>query len=67
MDKPGGLIVDYIGIGNALKEALAFYSKSGGKGDPAETQARALELLLEKIEVVRQMFHGFDYKRFFTG
>jgi type I restriction enzyme R subunit len=66
MDKPGGLVVDYIGIGNALKEALAFYSNSGGKGDPAETQARALELLLEKMEVVRQLFHGFDYMRFFS-
>jgi type I restriction enzyme R subunit len=66
MDKPGGLIVDYIGIGNALKEALAFYSNSGGKGDPAETQARALEMLLEKMEVVRQLFHGFDYMRFFS-
>lgn len=65
MDKPGGLVVDYIGIGNALKEALAFYANSGGKGDPAETQAKALQLLLEKIEVVRQMFHGFDYMRFF--
>ncbi|MBU4478753.1 MAG: DUF3387 domain-containing protein [Candidatus Omnitrophica bacterium] len=66
MDKPGGLVVDYIGIGNALKEALAFYASSGGKGEPAETQARALELLAEKIEVVRQMFHGFDYMRFFS-
>jgi len=75
LDKPGGLVVDYIGIGNALKEALAFYSSSGGKGDPAETLEKALELLLEKIEVVRQMFHlsasrtrqagGFDYMRFF--
>ena len=67
MDKPGGLVVDYIGIGNALKEALAFYSNSGGKGDPAETQEKALELMLEKIEVVRQMFHDFDYKRFFSS
>ena len=67
MDKPGGLVVDYIGIGNALKEALAFYSNSGGQGDPAETQAKALELLLEKIEVVRQMFHGYDYMRFFSA
>ena len=66
MDKPGGLVVDYIGIGNALKEALAFYSNSGGKGDPAETQERALELLFEKMEVVRQLFHGFDYMRFFS-
>ena len=66
MDKPGGLVVDYIGIGNALKEALAFYSNSGGKGDPAETQARALEMLFEKMEVVRQLFYGFDYLRFFS-
>jgi type I restriction enzyme R subunit len=67
LDKPGGLIVDYIGIGTALKEALSFYSSSGGKGDPAETQEKALDLLLEKIEVVRQMFHGFNYKKFFTA
>ncbi len=66
MDKPGGLVVDYIGIGNALKEALSFYAGSGGKGKPAETQQKALDLLLEKIEVVRQMFHGFDYMRFFS-
>jgi type I restriction enzyme R subunit len=51
MDKPGGLVVDYIGIGNALKEALSFYAGSGGRGKPAETQQKALELLLEKIEV----------------
>ena len=66
LDKPGGLVVDYIGIGSALKEALSFYAGSGGKGDPAETQQKALELLLEKIEIVRQMFHGFDYMRFFS-
>ncbi len=65
LDKPGGLVVDYIGIGNSLKEALAFYASSGGKGDPAQTQEKALALLLEKIEVVRQIFHGFDYMRFF--
>ena len=67
MDKPGGLIVDYIGIGTALKEALSFYSGSGGKGNPAEMQEKALELLFEKMEVVRQMFHGFEYKRFFSA
>ncbi|HAH32183.1 MAG TPA: restriction endonuclease subunit R [Elusimicrobia bacterium] len=66
LDKPGGLVVDYIGIGTALKEALAFYAGSGGKGDHAETMQKALEMLLEKIEVVRQMFHGFDYMRFFA-
>ncbi|HCX89022.1 MAG: DEAD/DEAH box helicase [Deltaproteobacteria bacterium CG12_big_fil_rev_8_21_14_0_65_43_10] len=65
-DKKGGLVVDYIGIGNALKEAMAFYANSGGKGNAVETQEKALEMLLEKIEVVRQMFHGFDYIRFFS-
>lgn len=67
LDKQGGLIVDYIGIGNALKEALAFYSKSGGKGSPAEMQAKAIQLLIEKMEIVRQMFHGFNYQLFFTA
>jgi len=65
-DKKGGLIVDYIGIGNALKEAMAFYASSGGKGNAVETQEKALQMLLEKIEIVRQMFHGFDYMRFFS-
>jgi len=65
-DKKGGLIVDYIGIGNALKDAMAFYASSGGKGNAVETQEKALQMLLEKIEVVRQMFHGFDYMRFFS-
>src|SRR4030043_2481825 len=44
---------------------MAFYAGSGGKGNAVETQAKGLELLREKIEVVRQMFHGFDYMRFF--
>lgn len=66
-DKKGGLVVDYIGIGNALKEAMAFYASSGGKGNAVETQEKALEMLLEKIEVVRQMFHGFNYERFFSA
>ncbi len=65
LDKPGGLVVDYIGIGHALKEALAFYASSGGKGDPAQTQEKAMGMLAEKIEVVRQILHGFDYMRFF--
>ena len=66
-DKKGGLIVDYIGIGNALKEAMAFYASSGGKGDAIETQKKAKELMLEKMVVVREMFHQFDYLRFYTG
>jgi type I restriction enzyme R subunit len=56
-DKPGGLVVDYLGIGNALKEALSFYADAGGKGDPTEDQERAVEALIEKLEVVRQLFY----------
>jgi type I restriction enzyme R subunit len=55
-DKPGGLVVDYLGIASDLKKALAFYSDAGGKGEPAETQAQAVAMLLEKLEVVRQFF-----------
>ncbi|MDO8685182.1 MAG: type I restriction endonuclease subunit R, partial [Clostridiales bacterium] len=55
-DKPGGLVVDYLGIASDLKQALAFYSDSGGKGDPAETQEKAVAMFIEKIEVVRQLF-----------
>lgn len=66
-DKPGGLIVDYLGIASDLKEALSFYSDSGGKGEPAVAQEQAVQLMLEKLEVVSQMFHGFDYKEFFEA
>ena len=55
-DKPGGLVVDYLGIATDLKKALAFYTDSGGKGDPAESQEKAVEMLIEKLEVVRQLF-----------
>jgi type I restriction enzyme R subunit len=55
-DKPGGLIVDYLGIAADLKKALSFYSDSGGKGDPTLAQEQAVELMLEKYEVVSQMF-----------
>ncbi|UCS93774.1 type I restriction endonuclease subunit R [Echinicola marina] len=55
-DKPGGLVVDYFGIASDLKKALSFYSDSGGKGDPAEAQEKAVQLMLEKLEVVSQMF-----------
>jgi type I restriction enzyme R subunit len=56
-DKPGGLIVDYLGIASDLKKALSFYSDSGGKGDPAEGQERAVEAMTEKLEVVKQFFY----------
>jgi type I restriction enzyme R subunit len=66
-DKPGGLIVDYIGIATNLKNALGFYAESGGKGAPAETHQKAVEIMLEKLEVVRGILHGFDYSIFFSG
>ncbi|WP_028949818.1 type I restriction endonuclease subunit R [Sulfurihydrogenibium subterraneum] len=66
-DKTGGLIVDYIGIASDLKEALSFYAESGGKGDPAKLQEEAIEIMLEKLEVVRDMFYGFEYKRYFSA
>lgn len=66
-DKPGGLIVDYIGIATNLKKALGFYAESGGKGVPAETHQKAVEIMLEKMEVVRGILHGFDYSTFFLS
>ncbi len=66
-DKPGGLIVDYLGIASDLKQALSFYSDAGGKGDPTVLQEQAVELMLEKIEVVSQLFHGFKYEEFFVA
>ena len=64
-DKPGGLVVDYLGIAADLKQALSFYSDAGGKGDPAETQEQAVEMMLEKLEVVANMYHGFAYNDYF--
>jgi type I restriction enzyme R subunit len=66
-DKTGGLIVDYIGIASDLKEALSFYADSGGKGDPAKLQEEAVNIMLEKYEVVKNMFFGFDYQRYFSA
>jgi len=66
-DKPGGLIVDYLGIASDLKKALSFYSDAGGKGDPTILQAQAVELMLEKLEVVAQLFHGFAYEDYFSA
>ena len=66
-DKPAGLIVDYLGVASDLKKALAFYADSGGKGDPAIEQERAVNEMLEKIEIISQMFHGFPYKDYFQA
>jgi type I restriction enzyme R subunit len=66
-DKPAGLVVDYLGIASDLKKALSFYSDSGGKGDPALAQEQAVALMLEKLEVVSQMYHGFAYEHYFEA
>lgn len=65
-DKPGGLVVDYIGIANELKQALKTYTGSQGKGKPTHDTHEAFAILLEKMEVVRGMLHGFDYSRYET-
>ncbi|HNR81519.1 MAG TPA: type I restriction endonuclease subunit R, partial [Candidatus Pacearchaeota archaeon] len=66
-DKPGGLIVDYIGIASDLKTALATYTASGGKGAPAFDQSEAIATMLEKFEIVEQMFVNFNYKDYFSA
>ncbi len=60
-DKPGGRVVDYLGLADALKRALANYTASGGKGRATVDQNEAIAVLLEKYEIVRDMLHGFDY------
>lgn len=66
-DKPGGLVVDYLGIASDLKKALSFYSESGGKGDPTLLQEQAVGIMLEKLEIVSQLFYGFDYRPYFAA
>lgn len=65
-NKPGGLVVDYIGIANELKAALKTYTDAKGKGDPTHNAAEALAVLLEKMDILRGMMHGFDYGAFET-
>jgi type I restriction enzyme R subunit len=65
-DKPGGLIVDYIGIADQLRQALAYYTEAD-RLEAGIPQEQADALLLEKYEVVTAIFHGFDYSPYFTG
>lgn len=65
-DKPGGLIVDYIGIGQDLRNAMATYLQSGGEGSPVVDIKEAIAGMVEKFEIIEQMFHGFNYKEYFT-
>ena len=66
-DKPGGLVVDYLGLAYELKQALATYTESGGTGKTAIPQAEAVAVMLEKYEICRGLFHGFDWSRWITG
>jgi len=66
-DKPGGLIVDYIGLAEQLKQALSNYTESGGKGQTAIDQNEAVALMLTKYEVCCDMFHGFNRDLWITG
>jgi type I restriction enzyme R subunit len=66
-DKQGGLVVDYIGIGEDLKAAMKEYTASKGRGKPTVDAREALAVLLEKMDVLRAMLHGFDYADFLMG
>ncbi|MDB6181639.1 type I restriction endonuclease subunit R [Paracoccus fistulariae] len=66
-DKPGGLVVDYLGLAQELKQALATYTESGGTGRTALDQDEAVALMLEKHEVCSALFHGFDWSKWTTG
>lgn len=66
-DKPGGLVVDYLGVAAALREALEAYTTSGGNGRPTLDQAEAVAVMNEKYEILSDLFSGFDYGRYFAG
>jgi len=65
-DKPGGLVVDYIGIANELKQALKTYTDSKGKGAPTMDTREAYAILLEKMDIVHGMLHEIDYSEYET-
>jgi type I restriction enzyme R subunit len=66
-DKPGGLVVDYLGLAHELKQALATYTESGGRGRTALNQEEAVAVMQEKYEVCCALFHGFDRTKWTTG
>src|SRR5579885_1099779 len=66
-NKPGGLVVDYLGIAQELKQALATYTESGGKGATALPQEDAVAEMLRRYEICRNMFHGFDWSQWISG
>jgi type I restriction enzyme R subunit len=66
-DKPGGLVVDYLGLADQLQKAVANYTESGGKGKATIEQAEAVAVMLEKYEVCCGLFHGFDWSDWLSG
>ena len=66
-DKPGGLVVDYLGLAHELKQALAAYTESGGTGQTAIDQEEAVAVMLEKYEICCDFFHGFDWSAWTAG
>jgi type I restriction enzyme R subunit len=66
-DKPGGLVVDYLGLADELKKALATYTESGGTGETAIDQAEAIAFMQRAYEVCVGLFHRFDWSRWVAG
>jgi len=66
-DKPGGLVVDYLGLADQLKRALHTYTDSHGKGELKHDQEVAVALMLERYEICRDIFHGFDWSHWTKG
>ena len=66
-DKPGGLVVDYLGLANDLRQALITYTESGGTGRTAIDKEEAVAVMLEKFDVCSALFHGFDWSKWTTG
>jgi type I restriction enzyme R subunit len=66
-DKPGGLVVDYLGLADSLRRALGTYTESGGKGGPAVDQEQAVIVLMTRYEICQTILHGFDWSCWTTG
>ncbi|NCC34661.1 MAG: DUF3387 domain-containing protein, partial [Chloroflexia bacterium] len=66
-DKPGGLIVDYLGLADSLRQAMANYTNSGGAGSTTVDQGEAVAVMIEKYEICCDLFHGFDWSGWASG
>ncbi len=66
-DKPGGLVVDYLGLADQLKKALHTYTESAGQGETALDQEEAVALMLERYEQCSDIFHGFDWSAWMSS